>query len=244
MHVNVACKTTPGRIRTSNEDNVYLDGVWLEDGKQKGHPRTSEGRPFHTYAVCDGMGGESFGEIASLLAVQTLAEWDGPDLTDRFREYIDAANRRICDEASRRLVNRMGAVIAILRLSEGRAAICDLGDCRVYQYDDRGLRQLSEDHRTDLPGIGEGMLTQNLGIPEDEFVLEPHIIRDIQIDRETLFLLCSDGLTDMVTDQMLEENLREKAGETPAAIAGELLMAAARQGGRDNITALVVQVTP
>ena len=88
------------------------------------------------------------------------------------------------------------------------------------------------------------MLTQNLGIPEDEFVLEPHIIRDIHIDRKTLFLLCSDGLTDMVTDQALEEKLQENAGETPAVIAGKLLMAAAGQGGRDNITALVVQVTP
>ena len=95
MHVNVACKTTPGRIRTSNEDNVYLDGVWLDDGKQKGHPRTSEGRPFHTYAVCDGMGGESFGEIASLLAVKTLADWDGPELADRFRERAEQVYQAI-----------------------------------------------------------------------------------------------------------------------------------------------------
>ena len=88
------------------------------------------------------------------------------------------------------------------------------------------------------------MLTQHLGIPEEEFVLEPHIIRNILIDRKTLFLLCSDGLTDMVREQTLEEQLRENAEEAPSAIAGKLLMAAAGQGGRDNITVLVVRVAP
>ena len=244
MRVSGACKTTPGRIRTSNEDNVYLDGIWLEDGIQKGHSQTSEGKPFHTFAVSDGMGGESFGEVASLLAVKTLSACDGPDLADRFREYIETANRAICEETSRRLVSRMGAAIAILNLTEDRASVCNLGDCRVYQYDDRGLRQLSSDHRSDMPGWGKGMLTQHLGIPEEEFVLEPHIIRNILIDRKTLFLLCSDGLTDMVREQTLEEQLRENAEEAPSAIAGKLLMAAAGQGGRDNITVLVVRVAP
>ena len=188
---------------------------------------------------------ESHPDIDAIVVV-CLKDWIDylRDLADRFREYIETANRAICEETSRRLVSRMGAAIAILNLTEDRASVCNLGDCRVYQYDDRGLRQLSSDHRSDMPGWGKGMLTQHLGIPEEEFVLEPHIIRNILIDRKTLFLLCSDGLTDMVREQTLEEQLRENAEEAPSAIAGKLLMAAAGQGGRDNITALVVRVAP
>lgn len=242
MQVRAACKTSPGLIRTSNEDNVYLDGAWIEDGKQAGKPFEEGGRSCHVYAVCDGMGGESYGEVASLIAVKELASFDGPDLPDRFCDYIRSANRMICEEASRRLVSRMGAAIALLVITGDTASVCNLGDCRIYQYDERGLRQLSLDHRTDMPGLGKGMLSQHLGIPEEEFLLEPTVSR-IPLSGRTMFLLCSDGLTDMVPDQPLQELLAENIQETPAVIAGKLLAAAAERGGRDNITALVVSVS-
>ncbi|MBQ9015860.1 MAG: serine/threonine-protein phosphatase [Firmicutes bacterium] len=243
MRVICAGKTTAGRIRTSNEDNLFLDGIWIEDGKQAGQ-RPAEGeRLWHTYGVCDGMGGESYGEIASLLAVKTLADFDRPDLAQHFRDYIAQANRLICEETQRRLVNRMGAAVAVLSIAEDRAAICNLGDCRIYRFGSEGLRQLSRDHREQSPGLGKGTLTQHLGIPEDDFLLEPYILTDIPLEEETVFLLCSDGLTDMIPDGMLEALLREHGRETPASVAGRLLHAAAEQGGRDNITAMVVQIT-
>lgn len=244
MHVIGACKTTPGRIRISNEDNVFLDGIWIEEGSRAGQSHAAAEPSYHTFAVCDGMGGESFGEIASLLAVKTLGSYDGPDLGERFREYIETANRVICDEASRRLVNQMGAAIAVLSISGDRAAICNLGDCRIYRYDSKGLRQLSVDHRAEMPGLGKGMLTQHLGISEEEFVLEPYIVRDIPLESGMMFLMCSDGLTDMVPDTVLEGYLRESSGEKPAAIAGKLLQVAVEHGGRDNITALIVRINP
>lgn len=242
MQVISAWRTDAGRVRTSNEDNLFCDGLWLEDGQVMYGDSCREDRRFHTFAVADGMGGEKYGEVASLLAMRTLAEFDAADAGQRLPEYIRTANLEVCKETARRSVSGMGAAVAVLTIAEGRAAICNLGDCRIYRYDGNGLTQLSEDHRSEAQGLSRGTLTQHLGVPEDEFLVEPYVKTEISLEPETIFLLCSDGLTDMLTDAQIELVFQKLRGTAPQKLADVLVKAALHFGGRDNVTAMIIKI--
>ncbi len=260
MHIAGAGMTHVGNVRASNEDNLYLDG-WYPDrmetdsncsqdhGGRCFHIIRSDttgqgtGRDWHAFAVSDGMGGERYGEVASRIAVETLAESDGPGLSFRMDEFIQKANDRVLQEMSLRAVSRMGAAVAVLAITEGGAAVCNLGDCRIYRFDGTDLEQLSVDHRTNSPAIYAGTLTQHLGVPRDEFILEPHIVTGIPVKAGDIYLLCSDGLTDMLSDERIGQILESMADDAPERIAADLIGAALDRGGKDNVTVIIVKIS-
>ena len=242
MHVVSGWRTDTGKVRTSNEDNLFWNGIWIENGKAAGRYQPEAERSFYVFAVCDGMGGERYGEVASMLAMRTLAAYDTPDLGLRFPAYIEEANLAVCREMERRSVSHMGAAIAVMAVTEQRLAICNLGDCRIYRFDHEGLMQLSVDHRAEAPGIGKGVLTQHLGIPEEEFLLEPFVRNDLKPEKDSIYLLCSDGLTDSVSDDQLEEIMRNGRQGPPQQLADRLVAEALAGGGKDNVTAIVIMI--
>lgn len=253
MRIISAAVTHVGNVRASNEDDLYLDGYRPEGKEAEDSCSRQDGsrcflvtgndrdRDWHAFAVSDGMGGERYGEVASRIAVDTLAEFDGPDLGGRLAEYFREANARVCAEMQRRSVSSMGAAAAVLFIGGNTASVSNLGDCRVYGFQDGTMEQLSRDHRTDSPGLYAGALTQHLGIPPEEFLIEPHLLEHIPVREGDVFLLCSDGLTDMLPDDAIREILTERKDEAPEGIAQRLLEAALDRGGRDNVTAAVVK---
>ncbi len=230
MRIDYGWKTSAGKIRSQNEDSLFAGN--------------------RVFAVFDGMGGASYGEVASLLATQTLevfAEHDklacgGPELEEALGDYITIANDIICEEMRQRSVSSMGAAAAVLVLHEDRASICNLGDCRIYRQDGSGLNQLSCDDRTKAPMHSGTVLTQHLGVPREEFLLEPHIVTDMDAQPGQIFLLCSDGLTDMLQEEKIREIIQRLAGSPAQKIADALVEAALESGGRDNVTALIVKL--
>ncbi len=242
MQVISAWRTEAGRLRTSNEDNLFCDGLWLENGRQICGDSFRKERRFHTYAVADGMGGEKYGEVASVLAMRTLAKFDTADAGRHLPEFIRQANLEVCEETMRRSVSSMGAAIAALTIAEDQAVICNLGDCRIYRYDGSGLTQLSVDHRSDAQGFMKGTLTQHLGVPEEEFLVEPYVKTESKLKPGTIFLLCTDGLTDMITDAEMESIFQKFRRELPQKLADALVKEALHLGGRDNVTAMVIMI--
>lgn len=182
--------------------------------------------------VADGMGGHAAGEVASLLAVKCLSLLLPGSITENaVDESIRATNGALFD-AMRQQPNLagMGTTIAGIRFINSEAICFNVGDSRIYVADARGLRQISDDH------VVEGhVLTQCLGGWNTER-LHP-ALRTLPVLPSTRFLLCTDGLTDMVSDAHIAELIWSP---DPAA---KLVEAALAGGGADNVTITVIEVT-
>jgi protein phosphatase len=235
MRFEWATRTDVGRLREHNEDSVWP----IDDG-------TSD--EAIAVAVADGMGGHAGGEVASSIALET-AMTVGGDPTMR----VQAANVAVVDAARLRpRLAGMGTTLTLAVLDpDGDLDIGHVGDSRAYLLRGDELTQLTKDHSYVAELMAAGKLT-----PEEA---ETHPYRSVvtravgldssvEIDNYGLILkpgdrilLCSDGLTTMVTDSGLSEILGVE-GSSPATAADALVIAANDAGGVDNITVVVVDV--
>lgn len=255
MKLEAAVYTHVGLVRQNNEDNFYLRGILRQDLQQqsvqlkhRGHDRLA------LFAVADGMGGEENGELASLVTVQNLKSASIPEVRQQATESIFRANQLICDEMSQNGGKRMGSTLAAVYIDDRKAMCCNVGDSRVYLFRKNVLQQISVDHTQVQQLVRSGVLTaqearkhkqrhvltQNIGISPQELEIEPAFSEPIPLVHGDVFLLCSDGLTDMVTDEQIAQVLC--CGGAPAKLAEDLVELALKQGGRDNVTAMVVRV--
>ncbi len=250
LTILAACGCNIGKVRKNNEDNFYFGGRCLT--------RENEGlenvivcrqwlRRGTCMAVFDGMGGEQFGEYASYLAAEELKK-SKPTWNERFlqpKEYLqkialqlDAAVVGLQEEFCTR---HMGTTLAGLWFFGRDAYICNLGDSRVYRLRDGVLEQLTVDHvekRTLRPGR-KAPLTQHLGAGSEEIQVEPHISIS-RVKRGDKYMLCSDGLTDMLSDDEIRDILLNS--KTVRCCVETLIHRALAQGGRDNITVIVCRL--
>ncbi len=244
------CGCVVGLRRANNEDNFLFRGIHLEQ-KNSGLEQTltwntSLKSPVYL-AVFDGMGGEANGEDAAWIAAKTLKE-----RTDRLpRKRISLedvcleANGRICQRARERGAGLEGTTAAILCLHGMEAEVVNLGDSRIFLFRDGKLRQLSVDHTDQALLRAQGItgrkprLTQHLGIEPEELVIQPHRGR-MEARAGDRFLLCTDGLTDMVEEKEIQQILG--ALLPMDRTVEELIARALEGGGRDNITVICCEV--
>jgi len=257
MKIESTAITHIGNVRDNNEDNYFVNGKYKADNSisVEGYADKTQ-RDSYLYAVCDGMGGESFGETASMIAVQTLAGYMSTDIRQTVFDYIQRANSFICDEIIKNNGARSGTTLAILHIINNKAVSYNIGDSRVYFYRKKMLYLMSEDHTETQRLIKMGLLdiesaknhasrnklTQHLGIFPNELIIEPFVSQEVKVKKNDIFLLCSDGLTDMVSDDDIREIISRNDADTHA-IAKELSAAARQNGGKDNITVVVVKVS-
>ena len=247
-----------GNIRDKNEDNFFLNGITL-DSSIKGTVTATYKSPNGLFAVCDGMGGEVSGEVASAIAVSTLGEFyqkvqeQKVSFTSLIESYTEEANARICAEMRKNGGKRMGTTYVLLYIENNTAYIYNIGDSRAYLLRDGKLTQLSHDHTQVSQLIKMNILTpeeakahpernrltQHLGIFSEEMIIEPYAVEPLMIISGDTFLLCSDGLTDMLTDDEIEEVMKQ--GKDPKEMAEKLVEAALLEGGKDNITVMVAK---
>ena len=254
MMLHSAAVTDMGRVRQNNEDNYYLCGAFRQNTDSRCQLDTDDApRDHYLFSVCDGMGGEQLGELASLIAVSALDEYR-QDFDASVDAYVRKANKRICAEIEKNGGARIGTTFAALSVTGEAARAYNIGDSRVYLLRDGVLTQLSEDHtqvqRLFRQGIitAEQMrthperhkLTQHMGIFPEEMIIEPFTAPPVTTRPEDRFLLCSDGLTDMLTDEEIAALLTE--GKTPENCVDALVTAALNNGGRDNVTVVVAEV--
>lgn len=245
--------TAHGGARLSSADGVTLtpenrDAPFFLDGTAQAPC---------LFAVCDGMGGEAEGEFASLTAVTALADHAArikAAASDAIDEAVGAfvtdANERLC-MAMRSGPARMGTTLALVVIAEGAVRAYNIGDSRIYALRGGMFSQISEDHTLAAQKVKMGLLTEEevrwdkgrhvltryLGVFEDEMTLTADAAGPFSVEACRL-LLCSDGLTDMLPDGRIEEVLREAGG--PADAADALVEEALVNGGRDNVTCIVI----
>src|SRR4051794_20472126 len=225
--------TDVGRVRGNNEDKLYTSPRLL--------------------VVADGMGGHSGGEIASDMAVRTLESEFIEATAEGLLEAAYEANRVVHDAAAEDPDLRgMGTtLVAIAPVEDGDAlAWINVGDSRLYLLRDGELTQVSEDHSLVEEAVRSGELspeearthpqrnivTRALGIGAN-VTIDGDRVDAVEGDR---FLLCSDGLTDLIDDGKIAATMRQLAD--PGDAARELVRIANEAGGRDNITVVVVDV--
>ena len=258
MKFSVGAVTDVGLRRVNNEDNFFVPGVQVKDRDVKVYDirktdsealQTDSGNAF--FAVCDGMGGHNAGEYASHMAVTAvqnayarLTEKNSYDQAkEAMDEFLARMNHQICEVADASPdMKGMGCTICGLYFFSGnRFMPVNVGDSRIYMVKGGKLVQLSVDH-TDT-AAGKGSLTRYLGLPEEfgEITGEYGTHAEVLV-KKTRFLLCSDGLTDMVKDTDILHHL--KTEKTAADAADKLVDVAKKMGGIDNITAVVLDVSP
>ena len=243
--------TNVGRVRANNEDSFRIV------------------EPMSLYILSDGMGGEAHGEIASAMAVDVVAKHctetevdpamtifaDMPsawsEKTRRLASAVHLANKTIFDSAQKHPEQRgMGATITAAWVDGTRLSIAHVGDSRAYLLRSGSLQQLTSDHSLVAEQVRRGILTPAEAERSD---MQSVLLRalgahqEIEVDSEehTLFggdvlLLCSDGLTRMVTEPEIAGTLQ--AEPDPNKASERLVELANEQGGADNITAIVVRV--
>jgi protein phosphatase len=211
------------------------------------------------FVVADGMGGHAAGEVASLMAVQTVMK-EVADLKDideagnagnKLAEALRAANRNIHDRMLAESDKQgMGTTASVLVIDQNRYLIGQVGDSRVYLLRDGALQQVTKDHSYVQEQVDAGFLTPEqakyhpysnvitrcVGASEN---VEPDVYRgDVKVG--DVFLVCSDGLTGMVDDRRIHTLLMSRA--EPDRKVHSLISEANGRGGLDNITAIVVHV--
>lgn len=250
--LNVIGKTDKGIIRDNNEDNIYVDGCYVTDITiPSAEFYIDEERINHTFAVCDGIGGADCGEIASLAAVKALHECDLKGL-DNLSECIFELNHAVLTENIAKHIRGMGSTVALVHVKDDMLHFANVGDSRIYLCSGGELKQLSVDHtRIQMmkdAGINdvallkryEHQLSQSLGISDDDFVIEPATgCRDLKVG--DIVLLCSDGITDVISDEEIQEILTQSGNAEAATIANKLFDLAIEKKTKDNISLIIIK---
>lgn len=251
MKIRYAAKTDVGMKRTHNEDYFSL----IEDEQ--------------LFLVADGMGGHASGEVASKLAAETIGEFyqrtrEDEDATwpykmDRSLSYVEnrlvcgikLANQRIFETSNRDLRYKgMGTTVVSCLVSGDKIYIGHVGDSRAYRIRENAISQLTRDHslledyKEAKPDMTEdeernfphkNVITRALGMRETVQV----DIRSHPVQSGDVYVLCSDGLSGMVLDEQIAQ-IATGAQSLERAVA-ELVDAANRNGGTDNVTTLLLQ---
>ena len=238
MKINAFGITDVGLKRTNNEDAFVARpdlGFW---------------------AVADGMGGAAAGEVASRIFVETATEAFASHGTqetqmDRVKNAFTLANSRMLDHvASHPEHAGMGCTAEILAISGDDIFIGHIGDSRTYRLRNAELKQLSADHSLVAQQVKQGLISEQdarthamrhvilraVGAKES---VELDLLKGKGLPGD-IFLLCSDGLSDMVDDAAIRNCLSR--GESLEALAGQLIELAKAAGGKDNVTVVLVEL--
>ncbi len=262
MRIKTAVCSSIGKKRKINQDNFYMNGMLNEKTYSYLAESKLSSKKEQVLAVCDGMGGEKHGEVASYIAAKKLFDYTGKysNLFNRFEEhaikYTESANKAICEYILQHENERMGSTYALLCISPkvGEAVSANLGDSKIFYMHDKILKKISEDHNQAQTLVnmkmiteeearehpGKSKLTQHLGIFMEEMVLEPYISENILLSKGDIFIICSDGLTDMISDGDIIGILERR--DSLIKRCKKLVKKAEENGGKDNITVILAEI--
>jgi len=231
-----------GKCRRVNQDNFCCLGQTMHyenngtDGVQAGK---IDAKKEPVFGIFDGMGGEECGEMAAYIAAEEMKHYSFKKGSEAgFFDFCTRANGKICEYMTENGIGSMGTTAAILRFTKKESCLCNIGDSKIFLFDGESLTQISYDH-VGIAAYGrKPPLSQNLGIPEEEMIIEPYVALGSYREGD-VYLICSDGITDMLTQEQIKQILTEYPGKDAAEL---LLEGALRMGGKDNITFILLYV--
>jgi len=246
-----ASLTDPGRVRDHNEDCI-------------------ESRPeIGLFVLADGMGGYNAGEVASGMATSLISDglqeaWIPGDVSRMGREEAKALSEKLIREHIARANNAifttsqnnpecagMGTTLVVCLFYDNFLTVAHIGDSRLYRLRGEGMEQVTRDHSLLQEQLDSGLITpeeaklsQNKNLVTRALGIDPMVEPELHVyetQPEDLFLLCSDGLSDMVDDEEIRMTLIALKSN-PGLTVQQLVQAANDNGGRDNISAMLIRV--
>lgn len=230
--------TDVGKVREKNEDSFIAKKL----GPQE-----------YLFIVADGMGGHNAGEVASRMAVtnfvKELKKTNSSITPEQLNDIVQALNKQI-NKKGNRWINTagMGTTLSVLYIKDSKGQIAHVGDSRIYRYSHSKLEQLTEDHSAVGKLLKDGLISaqEAMSHPQRNILyqslgmrgkLEVQVRGPFDISPKDKFILCSDGLTNQVSDDEIEHQLRVKSTE---AISRGLLHRVLCKGAVDNVTIITV----
>ena len=244
MNYEICIQTDPGLVRENNEDAVAFDAV------------------SRLCVLADGMGGYNAGEVASGMAVafimSEMGRWlsqaekhaNGKEVRRALEICVENANHSIFDAANTNLTYAgMGTTLVVAVFQQDRLTLGHVGDSRCYRFRAGELQQITKDHsllqeqldaglitpEQALTSTNKNLVTRAMGV-EDTVMLEVH---EHHVDPGDIYLMCSDGLSDMVNDAAIASVLA--GGDSLEQKAWQLILLANEAGGHDNISVVLAQ---
>ncbi len=234
--MNAASRTHIGLVRASNQDALLL-----QPGK------------YGLYGVADGMGGHKGGDIASMMAVSLVKRFlsDVKPTHEQLRKGIEEANQMIYEEQLYRSdLDGMGTTLTVIWEDKNRILLGHVGDSRAYLLRDKTLRQVSQDHSMVAEMVRDGLITQEEARRHPyRNIITRALGTDAAVDVDVteiekragdIYLICSDGLSEYVREEQMQQLLLEHDLEEAA---DRMLNLALKGGGRDNISLVIAEVT-
>lgn len=228
-----------GCVRKNNEDMAYVDSRFIRDGAIKGIADFS--KEVIAFAIADGMGGYEGGEVASEIVcrsfhafIDKLKTTDTPQLLAELKKWAIDANRLVNESAALRPeLSEMGTTFVALLFARKKMWLINIGDSRCYRMRGGILKQLSTDHseinRTGNSDTPSNLIYNYMGNRPEDFFSD--VTEYIPLAGDT-YLLCSDGLSDMMADEEIEKN---------ANAVEQLVNLAKEAGGNDNISIISIK---
>ena len=249
--IQIVGYTDTGRVRQNNEDSIGYDSV------------------LGLLVLADGMGGHLGGEVASSMSVDTIVQLVqqnlpsvGPGQIDAnsgfslesvcIQQAIDQANILVYEKSgSQSELRGMGTTIVVMLLYDNRFSLAHIGDSRCYRYRGQKMEQITKDHSLLQELIDRGFYTHeeakkslNKNLVTKALGIDPSITPDIQeelVMKNDIYLLCSDGLTDLVEDEDISLTIKRFSDNLEEA-AKQLITKANQNGGKDNISVILCRI--
>ena len=245
--LEVATATHPGMVRSHNEDSIAADS---EIGLA---------------VLADGMGGYNAGEVASGIAVELIRtelkkaiaerkarDVNGTNVESLLAEHAERANAAIYQAAqSQPQYSGMGTTLVVAMWHDNKMSVGHIGDSRLYRLRGETLEQITRDHSLLQEQIDSGMITreqarhsQNKNLVTRAVGIDPQVEAEVHtydVEQGDIYLLCSDGLSDMVSDEDIQLTLNSLSANLDLA-ARQLVQQANDNGGRDNVSVILVRV--
>ena len=257
--LRISYATSKGYVRETNEDSFFVDGKCRHVfGMEESDCYTVPAGGTHVFGIFDGMGGEAHGELASELSAVTLENFferltqaEPERFGELMNEFCQSANDAVLDMLKEHGESRGGSTFAAVCVRDGAAYTFYLGDSRVYlRGADRGFTMLTRDHTVACAKLESGEYTEEQArTSRDRHTLMHFIGEDKQrqglnaaecgavpFGEGSVLVMCTDGLTDMAADEEIAAALGESGN--PASALVELALA---NGGRDNVTCIVIE---
>ena len=244
--IEITTATHPGMVRSHNEDSISADAA------------------SGLAVLADGMGGYNAGEVASGIAVAMISAELKKALASADSEFDAATAERLVGEHAVRANNAifqaaqsqsqyagMGTTLVVALWHDNSLVVGHIGDSRLYRFRDGRLEQVTRDHSLLQEQIDSALITkaqarhsQNKNLVTRAVGIDPEVEAEVHsypVQPGDIYLLCSDGLNDMVADEDMELTLASLQANLPLA-ATQLVQQANDNGGRDNVSVILVRV--
>lgn len=249
MKMQCYAQTNIGSVRKNNEDNYYCNGSFKLSARSPQEELISspEGSEL-LFGVFDGMGGEAYGEECAMLCATTLSQFQGREQPFEAPAFYQKANEIVC-EFEQRTQATGGSTAAVAQVRGNRVFASNAGDSRVYHLRGRELKCLTRDHTRYQQMIEAGVpdpdpaerhvLTKFIGL-DNRRPLTPNFAVSVKLEEGDRIILCSDGITGVLSDEQIVETLSQP--HLPEVVGRALVQQALEAGSRDNVTMVLAEV--